>query len=70
MRKSYRRMPAVTIAALLAAAAAATPIPQGPGADSLPTFSGHAVRPQPIAAPAIPRHPHMAPDGRSVTPHD
>jgi hypothetical protein len=26
MRKSYRRMPAVTIAALLAAAAAATPI--------------------------------------------
>jgi hypothetical protein len=35
MSKSYRRMPAVTLAALLA------------------------------AAPAIPRHPHMAPNGRS-----
>jgi hypothetical protein len=58
-------MPAVTLAALLAAAAVATPIPQGPNAGSLPTFGGHAVRPQPIAAPAIPRHPHMAPNGRS-----
>jgi uncharacterized membrane protein YgaE (UPF0421/DUF939 family) len=28
MRKSYRRMPAVTLAAVLAAVAAATPIPQ------------------------------------------
>jgi hypothetical protein len=52
MRKSYRRMPAVTLAALLAAAAAATPIPQGPNAASLPAFTGHAVRPQPLAAPA------------------
>jgi hypothetical protein len=57
-------MPAVTIAALLAAAAA-TPIPQGPGAGSLPAFTGHAVRPAPISAAAIPRHPHMAPNGRS-----
>jgi hypothetical protein len=61
MSKSYRRMPAVTLAALLAAAAVATPIPQGPNAGSLPTFSGHAVTPQPIAAPAV---PHMAPNRR------
>jgi hypothetical protein len=60
-------MPAVTLAAVLAAAAAATPIPQGPNAASLPAFDGHAVRPQPIAAPAIPRHPHMAPNGHSIT---
>jgi len=32
-----------TVAALLAVAAAAVPIPQGPNADSLPAFDGHAV---------------------------
>ena len=42
----------MTLAALLAAAAAATPIPQGPNAASLPAFTGAAVRPQPLAAPA------------------
>jgi hypothetical protein len=33
----------VTVAALLAVAAAAVPIPQGPNADSLPAFDGNAV---------------------------
>jgi hypothetical protein len=59
-------MPAVTLAAaLLAAAAAATPIPQGPNAASLPAFSGRAATPRPLSAPAVPRHPHMAPNQRS-----
>ena len=55
----------MTVAALLAAAAAAVPIPQGPNADSLPAFAGHAVAPRPLSAPSSRRHPHMAPNGRS-----
>jgi hypothetical protein len=55
----------VTVAALLAAAAAAMPIPQGPNPDRLPAFDGHAVAPRPLSAPIPPRHPHMAPNGRS-----
>jgi hypothetical protein len=53
----------VNLAALLAAGVAAVPIPQGPG--SLPDFIGHSAQPQPIVAPEPPRHPHMAPNGRS-----
>jgi hypothetical protein len=53
----------VNLAALLAAGAAAVRIPPGPG--SLPDFIGHSAQPQPIAAPEPPRHPHMAPNGRS-----
>jgi hypothetical protein len=55
----------VTVAALLAAAAAAVPIPQGPNADRLPAAAGHAVAPAPLSASSPPRHPHMAPNGRS-----
>jgi hypothetical protein len=33
----------VTVAALLAVAPTAVPIPQGPNADSLPAFDGNAV---------------------------
>jgi hypothetical protein len=58
-------MPAVSLAAVLAATAAAVPIPQGPSAGGLPAFAGHAVAPRPLSAPAVPRHPHMAPNGRS-----
>jgi hypothetical protein len=57
-------MRAVNVAVLLAAGAVAVPIPQGPG--SLPDFIGHSAQPQPITAPAPPRHPHMAPNGRST----
>jgi hypothetical protein len=61
-------MPRVLRAAassLAAAAVAAAPIPPGPGTDALPAFLGHAARPQPMRAPAPPRQPHMAPNGRS-----
>ncbi|HEX6714030.1 MAG TPA: hypothetical protein VF066_11605, partial [Thermoleophilaceae bacterium] len=60
---------AVTIAgacmALAAApcAYAANPIPEGP--NSLPAFIGKPATPNPVFAPDPPRHPHMAPNGRS-----
>src|SRR4051812_7789582 len=45
------------------AAFAATPIPEGP--NSLPSFIGKPATAQPVFAPDPPRHPHMAPNGRS-----
>jgi hypothetical protein len=45
------------------AAFAANPIPEGP--NSLPAFVGKPAKPNPIFAPDPPRHPHMAPNGRS-----
>ena len=48
---------------LSAAAGAATPIPEGP--NSLPAFIGKPATPAPVFAPDPPRHPHMAPNGRS-----
>jgi hypothetical protein len=45
------------------AAYAANPIPAGP--NSLPAFVGKAATPNPVFAPDPPRHPHMAPNGRS-----
>ena len=53
---------------LLAAPAAAVPpqpIPEGPAAGSLPVFSGHPAAQHPVAVPDPPRHPFMAPNGRS-----
>jgi hypothetical protein len=44
-------------------ASAATPIPEGP--NSLPGFVGKPATPHPVFAPDPPRHPHMAPNGRS-----
>ena len=41
------------------------PIPEGPDAGSLPAFIGHPATPHPVAAPDPPRHPFMAPNGRS-----
>ncbi|HYF24795.1 MAG TPA: hypothetical protein VD931_03565 [Baekduia sp.] len=63
-----RRALAVAVAVPLAAAAAAsaqTAIPEGPDAAGLERYRGAAVTPQPFEAPAVPRHPHMAPNGRS-----
>ena len=60
--------PALLVAALvllLAAPAAAVPIPEGPAAGSLPVFSGHPAAQHPVAVPDPPRHPFMAPNGRS-----
>src|SRR5689334_9734172 len=48
---------------LAGGASAATPIPEGP--NSLPGFVGRPATPQPVFAPDPPRHPHMAPNGRS-----
>src|SRR3954454_3122536 len=59
---------AATALALLGAAPAAraqNPIPEGPDASSLPQFSGSPFTPQPVATPAPPRHPFMAPNGSS-----
>jgi len=41
------------------------PIPEGPDAASLPQFSGRPATPRPVAVPDPPRHPFMAPNGRS-----
>jgi hypothetical protein len=53
----------ICIAACAAPALAATPIPEGP--NSLPAFIGKPATPAPLYAPNPPRHPHMAPNGRS-----
>src|SRR3954470_13631973 len=63
---------ATTALVLLFAAPAAraqNPIPEGPDASSLPQFSGAPFTPQPVATPAPPRHPFMAPNGSS-NPHE
>src|SRR4051812_23573332 len=54
---------AAFLAAVVVPAASAAPIPEGPNA--LPTFVGRPARPAPVLAPDPPRHPHMAPNGRS-----
>jgi hypothetical protein len=46
-------------------AAPAQPIPEGPRAATLPRFIGGPFTPQPVASPDPPRHPFMAPNGRS-----
>jgi hypothetical protein len=59
-----RGFTAAVICLLLAGVAqAATPIPEGP--NSLPAFIGKPAKPSPVFAPEPPRHPHMAPNGRS-----
>ena len=52
-----------TLAVACASAAAAEPIPEGP--NSLPAFTGSPAEPKPLFSPDPPRHPHMAPNGRS-----
>jgi hypothetical protein len=62
-------LPAVIVATLMGAAPAAAvppqPIPEGPDAAALPQFSGRPASPRPVAVPDPPRHPFMAPNGRS-----
>ena len=41
------------------------PIPEGPDANSVPSFLGAPAVPRRIVAPLIPQHPFMAPNGRS-----
>jgi hypothetical protein len=48
-----------------AAAVPPAPIPEGPDAASLPQFIGAPATPRPVRATDPPRHPFMAPNGRS-----
>ena len=65
------RLPALSVLlAVLAVAAPAAavppqPIAEGPDAASLPRFSGKPATPRRVAVPDPPRHPFMAPNGRS-----
>lgn len=60
---------AVALAALVAPPASAgtppQPIPEGPEADSVPTFLGSAAVARRISGVHVPRHPLMAANGRS-----
>jgi hypothetical protein len=47
------------------AAVPAVPIPEGPESGSVPEFIGAPHKPKAVQAPAVPRHPFMAPNGRS-----
>jgi hypothetical protein len=51
--------------ASLPATAAAAPIPSDPAAGDLPQFEGRVATPRRLAAQEPPRHPFMAPNGRS-----
>jgi hypothetical protein len=54
------------LSALLASPAAAAPIPQNPAdLEGLTEFTGHRAPLRPVIAPAVPRHPFMAPNGYS-----
>src|SRR3954451_17714394 len=59
------RIAVAAAAATLAAApaASATPIPEG--STSAPPFVGSPATPNPVPAPEPPRHPFMAPNGKS-----
>jgi hypothetical protein len=48
-----------------ASAVEPTPIPEGPEADSVPSFIGSPAIPRHVSAPAVPQHPFMAANGRS-----
>ena len=60
---------AIFAALMLARAATAgtppVPIPEGPDANSVPSFLGGPAVAHRIVAPLIPQHPFMAPNGRS-----
>jgi hypothetical protein len=58
---------ALALAACTAAFAAvpSQPIPEGPEANSVPSFLGSPAKPKSVAAPSIPAHPFMAANGRS-----
>ncbi|MDQ3996821.1 MAG: hypothetical protein M3303_07350, partial [Gemmatimonadota bacterium] len=65
----------VAVAALPAGAPAQglppIPIPQDPSDEaSVPAFAGAPATPRGVAAPDVPRHPHMAPNGASNTHND
>jgi hypothetical protein len=66
MRLLVLAVAAVLAWAAVASAAPPQPIPEGPEADSVPKFIGSPAVPKPITGvPQPPRHPFMAPNGRS-----
>src|SRR3954469_19017589 len=58
-------MSTLALAQAAAAGVPPAPIPEGPGAGDLPACAGPPATPSPVAAPQPPRHPFMAPNGRS-----
>jgi hypothetical protein len=70
-RVTMRTLVATVLAAAAlaapASAQAAMPIPQDPSDEppAVPAFMGSPANPHPVRAPDPPRHPHMAPNGRS-----
>ena len=56
---------ALTAAACVAAGAQAVPIPNDPASPGVPAFQGSPAKAKPIRAKLPPRHPFMAPNGRS-----
>ena len=57
---------ALVLLAITAAPATADPIPEGPTlGPAPPEFEGARWTPRKVTAPQPPRHPHMAPNGRS-----
>ncbi len=57
---------ALLLVAFLPTGANATPIPEAPGlGPKPPTFIGAAAEPNPVPGTTVPRHPFMAPNGRS-----
>lgn len=64
-----RSLALITLCSALVAAASAaaqTAIPEGPGAAALePKFTGRVATPRPVRFAEPPRHPFMAPNGRS-----
>jgi hypothetical protein len=56
----------LSVAALLGSTASAAPIAQNPvDLEGLPAFTGQRAPLRPVIAPAVPRHPFMAPNGLS-----
>ncbi|HJP67020.1 MAG TPA: hypothetical protein VKA30_12040 [Actinomycetota bacterium] len=56
----------LTASGAAAARLPAIPIPQDPReSGGVPAFVGHVATPAPVAAPAVPQHPFMAPNGSS-----
>jgi hypothetical protein len=65
MRAVLGAVLALLVVAAPAHAVPPQPIPEGPDAGSLPVFSGRPATQKPVAVPDPPRHPFMAPNGRS-----
>ena len=56
---------AIVAAAYAAPSAPAAPIPYDPASATPPAFEGSAAKARRLDSPEPPRHPHMAPNGRS-----